>query len=461
MDEKQLFLDSLKTERHRLSLSLGDCLLDAKPLGWSDAAIVFKARMNNREVALKFYLYKGDPSGKADWLNKIKAKYLAVSLLETRNNIVQYADFDTITIQGQQIPVLIMKLYKCSLEEYRNVLSMDVFLKLFHFLTNTVHFLHSMGVAHGAIKPRNILVDDHNDFVLTDAAIIGSTDAGYSDITAIGTVLQWYAFGNTSTDTAISKVFPALKNYDRIIERCLTNDETQRFHSVDEILTLMEIQKERDPNDLLKEFSLICRKNFPKELPEFVHCSDQKKINKLFSEFVERREFFGSNLVYFTDVEKKIFSPRICKNGYIKFDNSTQLRILDVWIHSGNDMRNDYILVHHSHTLPEKVNGKNVYRWAVYEDRTLITWEEAMNGFAESDGDIIALDRTKIEYYNRIPREGYFFIALNQLHTLISPINAGTLRDYFFRFSFSYVNRYILEDMNNLTKQHLAELNRK
>ena len=54
-----------------------------------------------------------------------------------------------------------------------------------------------------------------------------------------------------------------------------------------------------------------------------------------------------------------------------------------------------------------------------------------MNGFAESDGDIIALDRTKIEFYNRISREGYTFIALNHLHSLASPANAGTLRDYF------------------------------
>ncbi len=102
-----------------------------------------------------------------------------------------------------------------------------------------------------------------------------------------------------------------------------------------------------------------------------------------------------------------------------------------------------------------------MYRWAVYEERTQITWEEAMNGFAESDGDIIALDRTKIEFYNRISREGYTFIALNHLHSLASPANAGTLRDYFFRFSFSYVNRYILEDMNNQMKQHISALGRK
>lgn len=108
--------------------------------------------MNGNDVALKFFLYKGDGSGKEKWLNKLKAKYLTISLLETRSNIVQYADFDTVTVQGQAIPVLVMKLYRCSLEEYRSVLSVDSFLKLFRFLTNTVQFLHSMGIVHGAIK---------------------------------------------------------------------------------------------------------------------------------------------------------------------------------------------------------------------------------------------------------------------------------------------------------------------
>ena len=120
------------------------------------------------------------------------------------------------------------------------------------------------------------------------------------------------------------------------------------------------------------------------------------QITNLFSEFVSRKDFFGSNLIYFTDVERNVFSPQICKNGYIKFDNSAQYKVLDIWIHSDSDMRNDYILVHHSNTLPEKVNGKDVYRWAVYEERTQITWEEAMNGFAESDGDIICLLYTSI-----------------------------------------------------------------
>lgn len=455
MNVKQILLDFLEAENYRISLSLGGCELDVQPIGEGDSGVVFKACLNGAHVALKFFLFGGDLSGKQEWLNTFKKNFLTASLLETRNNIVQYADFDMLHVAGMDIPVLAMKLYKGSLDEHRNILSADVFLKLFRFLTSTTQFLHSMGLSHHAIKPSNILVDDHNDFVLTDMALtypLGPASA--SDILAIGRVLQWYAFGDAKSDMAISKVFPSLKLFDRIVERCLSQDNNLRFHTVKEIQAYADAQQERDPKELMQEFSLICRKNFPKELPEFVHCSDQKKICKLFSDFYAKKDLFDGNLIYFTDIERNMFSPCIGKDGYYKFDNSSEFKVLDIWIHSGNEMQYDYILVHHANTLPTKVNGKDVYRWAVYEDRMLITWEEAMNGFAESEGDIIPLDRTKIEFFNRIPREGYVFIALNQLHSLVSPDNYGTLRDYFFRFSFNYVNRYILDDMNNMTRLH-------
>lgn len=462
MDSKQIFLDYLKTRTNSISLSLGECRLEMRPLGEGANGFVFKANLNGADVALKFFLYNGENSNKERWLNNFKMNYLTVSLLETRNNIVQYADYDILHVQGMDIPVLIMKLYKCSLEEHRSILSVDVFLKLFRFLTNTIQFLHSMGLNHQAITPRNILVDDHNDFILTDIAIAGSSGTtGNSDIVAIGEILQWYAFGDTKSDTAISKVFPSLKLYDQVVERCLSKKEANRFHTIGEILAFVDMPNERTPKELLQEFSLICRKNFPKELPEFVHCADQKKIGKLFADFEVKKDLFSDNLMYFTDTERSVFSPHVRKDGYIKFDNSAEFKVLDIWIHSDNQMHNDYILVHHANTLPEKVNGKNAYRWAVYEGNSLITWEEAMNGFAESDGDIVPLDRTKIEFFNRIPREGYVFIALNNLHNLINPVNNVTLRDYFFRFSFNYVNRYILEDMNNLTRSHIEALSEK
>lgn len=462
MDGKQIFLDYLKTRTNRISLSLGECQLEMRPLGEGTNGFVFKANLNGADVALKFFIYNGDVSCTEIWLNNLKKKYLTVSLLETRNNIVQYADYDILHVQGMDIPVLVMKLYKCSLEEYRSILSIDVFLKLFRFLTNTTQFLHSMGLSHQAIKPQNILVDDHNDFVLSDITMTEQSGTALSsDIVAIGEVLQWYAFGNVKSEMAVSKVFPSLKLYDRIIERCLSKNDAIRFHTVGEILAFADMPNERTPKELMQEFSLICRKNFPKELPEFVHCTDQKKISKLFLDFEAKKDLFNNHLVYFTDMERSVFAPHVRKDGYIKFDNSSEFKVLDIWIHSDSQMHNDYILVHHANTLPEKVNEKKAYRWAIYEEDTLITWEEAMNGFAENDGDIVPLDRTKIEFFNRIPREGYVFIALNNLHNLINPANTGTLRDYFFRFSFNYVNRYMLEDMNNLTKLHLETVSEK
>lgn len=453
MSIKRIFLDFLQTGNTRISISLGECLLEAIPLGEGEGSFVFKASLNGTDVALKFFLFEGTVFDRTEWLNKFKRDFISISLLETKRNIIPYVDYDVLRIQELEIPILIMKLYKCSLEEYRYHLSADIFLRLFRVLTHTMQYLHSKGVNHYAIKPRNILIDDQNDFILTDIAFTPSAvSSPVSDVVAIGEVLRWYAFGNNATDTAISKVFPSLKLYDRVVERCLATDDRLRFCSIDEIVSFTNLQGDSDPKELMHEFSLICRKNFPKELPEFVHCTDQKKIAKLFADFVARKDLFDGKLVYFTDEEKNMFSPVIGKEGYIKFDHSAEFRVLDIWIHSDSDPQNDYILVHHANTLPEKVNGKNVYRWAVYEKRMFITWEEAMNGFAEIEGDILPLEQTKIEYFNRIPREGYVFIALNQMHKIIDPLNKVTLRDYFFRFSFSYVNRYILEDMNQQAK---------
>lgn len=59
MNGKQLFLEFLESEKHRISLSLGECQLDSKPLGRNEAGIVFKGRMNGNDVALKFFYIMG------------------------------------------------------------------------------------------------------------------------------------------------------------------------------------------------------------------------------------------------------------------------------------------------------------------------------------------------------------------------------------------------------------------
>lgn len=457
MNIQDTFDKHLQINKYKLTLNLGDCHLASTPLGSGANGVVYTARLHDTEVAIKFFLSDADQEKKT-FPEEFKRRFLRIALLETRQNIVQYADFDAIRVQDTYVPVVVMKLYKGSLETLRTLPSSVSFIKLFRFLTQTIQFLHSRGVVHGAIKPSNILIDDHNEFILTDIALTAhslSTGTVDADITAIGEVLLWYVFGSVQAATPVSNVYKELKAYDTIIRRCLSVRPEERFRSVEEICTHLEQLQGHTPEELLEAFTLICRKNFPKELPAFVHCADQKKIGKLLGDLVAKKDFFGNNLVYFTDVERKVFSPQISKNGYYKFDSSAEFKIIDLWIHSDKERKEDYILIHHAHTLPEKVNGKDTYKWAIYDNKTLITWAEAMNGFAEFEGDIVALDPGKIEFFDRMPIEGYVFICLNYHHHLTHPANNGTLRDYFFRFSFNYVNRYILEDMNHTMRQHV------
>ena len=442
------FEDFLKAKDYNLALDLGEFIVEPTPLGRSMNSIVYKAKLNDKEVALKFLIGNGIAENK-EYLSDIRKDYLTTTLLITSNQLVKYIDYDILRLEGTDIPVMVMKLYKYSLREYRSALSPEVFVKLFLFLANTVQYLHSKGITHRNIKPENILVDDQHNFALSDLTTSVPNNPLIGDIFAIGRVLKWYVFGDVNAEVEISSVFPGLKMYDEVVRRCLTADTKDRFYTVEDMLVYVDKQKERDPQKLMQEFSLICRKNFPRELPGFVHCTDQKKIAKLISNFISKIDFFGNHIVYFTDTNNHVFSPCIGENGYYKFDHFSQFKILDIWIYCNENMQDDYILIHHANTVPEKVNNKDTYKWAVLDKGMSVTWQEGMNGYAEIEGDIIALDTTKIEFFNRIPHEGYAFVALNHYHSLTYPSNIGTLHDYFFRFSFSHVNRLILEDMNN------------
>lgn len=457
MDNKQLAGEYIKAENFRISFTLGLCTVDEKPLGQGPHGIVYGGRLNGFPLALKFF-HPHKTSSDADWKTCLQKEFQRVSLMEPTRYFIQYVGFDILRAGQTEIPVLLMKRYEYSLASRPCSRSAAEFVKLCRFLTEAVGFLHRHGLTGRSLAPSNILIDQAGEFVLADPLIGHADKKPADDIRAIGEVLQWYLTGNPADPTPASHVFKELAAYDAILARCLTPDPGQQFGTIAEITAALQQPQLPSPRELLETFNLICRKNFPKELPEFVHCTDQKKIRKLFADLVEEKDRFGNNLVYFTDAERKIFSPRLSQNGFFKFDHSSEFKILDLWIHCDQAMKDDYILVHHAYPTPVKVNGKDTYKWAVYNQTTLITWTEAMNGFAEFEGDIIPLDPAKIEFFERKPEEGYLFICLSHYHHLAHPVNHATLRDYFFRFSFNYVNRLILEDMNHTTHRHIRSL---
>lgn len=447
----------IKSENFRISFALGTCLLDPHPLGIGQQALVYKGRLNGFPLVVKFF--PGSNSGpETEEKTSLQTEYLRISLLEKSDHFIQYVGYDILPVGDARIPVLLMPYYPTSLAAYRAPRSVQEFRKLYHFLVGAVTYLHQHGLTGRAITPPNILIDTSGAFRLSDHVIAYPDKGASDDIRAIGEILQYYLAGPIATPQPPSHYFKELTAYDTILERCLARPGSQRFGSIDEINVALARQQAPSPGELREVFNLICRKNFPKELPDFVHCTDQKKISKLMADFVERKDYFGNNLLYFTDAERKIFSPGISENGFYKFDNSSEFKIIDLWIHCNNELNDDYILVHHAYPAPVKVNGKDTYKWAVYNHTTPITWTEAMNGFAELEGDIVPLDPTKIEFFCRKDQEGYLFIGLGNSHRLAHPANLPTLRDYFFRFRFNYVNRLILEDMNRASRRHLPRV---
>ena len=43
-----------------------------------------------------------------------------------------------------------------------------LFWKMIKYVISALHFLHTIGINHGNIKPNNLLIDDRNNFILND-----------------------------------------------------------------------------------------------------------------------------------------------------------------------------------------------------------------------------------------------------------------------------------------------------
>lgn len=86
---------------------LEQCRLPEKTIGEGENGVVFKACS----------------SDKAKSLDHFKKEFLILFLLETRNNVIPYINYNLVKRGDARIAALVMKLYKSSLEEFRHVLS--------------------------------------------------------------------------------------------------------------------------------------------------------------------------------------------------------------------------------------------------------------------------------------------------------------------------------------------------
>lgn len=286
---------------------------------------------HSQKFAIKFL--KNDFS--SSQLARFKDEFFCIQQIGDHPNIAKYYNLDKIKIDENEYYILIMKHYDKSLNEMGSVASLtgekersEKLVKLFGDLCKGLKHLHSADVIHRDIKPQNIFWDSETEnYVLGDMGIARFPEnfvkeaethkserlANWSfspkehlnskkpfekngDIYSLGQVLNWYMLnkvvGGTNRDRfANTDSSIAVKDIDKIVDKCVNDSPELRFQSITEIKNFLDEmhQKRSERNEVdiwnvIHSFDDIIRKNFTK-IRSIEETSDLNKINNFFNDF--------------------------------------------------------------------------------------------------------------------------------------------------------------------------------
>lgn len=449
MTNKEKLLEHIKLNGKKINLLLGDFEL-TKVIGQGGNGIVYEAKLGSKIVAIKFLVTEITGNSKAQKLKRFVAEYFNIITIRSNSHIVKYIDYDILELTGDtpaiQVPTIIMKRYDHSLVELQKKCNVEEFIKLFNFLLNVVDKIHAQGIIHRDIKPENILIDN-DELVLADFGIasynpeifklIANTEkrerlgnrlfsspeqeeSGIKahptmDIYAIGQVLQWFATGKTHRGTGrqlISQVFKDLDLYDDIIEKCLENNPSNRFQSIQEIRDFIKAKTnaKKDPWWYIELFNESCRKYFPKNETGIVRSKNIPRNDEFFNELLKNEKEFSQNL-WWHDGSSNL-SMKLQWNGVGRWKiNEREYDIKEIWVHYNTSLYNDFVLIHFLKGEAFEVGDEKKFYTVLVDEKYHISYSEYENGYAEIERKIVKLRDHKVEFIERPKEEGYLFIG--------------------------------------------------
>lgn len=453
----------IKQNNNSITLTLGE-ISNLEKIGEGGNGLVYGGIQNNQEVAIKF-LVADKQSNK---LQRFKAEYFNVNLIEDRTNIVNYINYEEIQFEvGYTIPAIIMKRYDKALKKLRNdtsELSEETFIKLFHFLLNTLEKIHQIGIIHRDIKPENILVTKETNFVLTDFGIAnynpdlytlkaktekkerlanyefsapeqarrGAIPAPSMDIYALGQVCQWYAFGETHRGTNRRKITEVFKSEEAeiieiVLNKCLYNNHEERYQSVKEILEhivkIKESRREVDPFDEMYLLNDAIRATCPSVSQGLQFVEDEKYIKRLVKNINEKdfkRKLWFNTGIGDSDFDKLTYLG----NKKILLDYK-EIKIKGMWLYTGSSY-DDLIMLETEENEPFIINGEETYHALLVNNEHLVEAHHLNSGYIEIEDEVYRLSELQIQEHDRSRTYKYYFIG-TKFHSSILWQNESVL----------------------------------
>ncbi|MGG0586499.1 protein kinase [Priestia megaterium] len=453
----------IKQNDNSLTVTLGD-ISNLEKIGEGGNGLVYAGVQNNQDVAIKF-LVADEQSSK---LQRFKAEYFNVNLIEERTNIVNYINYEEIQFDdGYVIPAIIMKKYDKSLSQLRHdtsEISEDTFIKLFHFLLDTLEKIHQHGIIHRDIKPENILVTKKGDFILTDFGIAnynpelytlkaktqkkerlanyefsapeqarkGAIPAPSMDIYALGQVCQWYAFGETHRGTNRSRITDVFKSekaevIEKVLDKCLYNNHEQRYQSINEIREhigeINEARRKVDPFDEMHLLNDAIRATCPSISQGVQFVQDEKYIKRLVENI--NNQNFKRKLWFNTGIGNSDFNKLTYLGDKKVLLDYRELKIKGIWLYTGSAY-DDLIMLETEENEPFNINGKETYYALMVNDEHIVEAHHLNTGYIEIEDEVYALSDLKVVEHNRSNDYKYYFIG-TQYHSTIIPENDSVL----------------------------------
>lgn len=292
-------------------------------IGQGGNGVVYLATINGKKIAIKFLI-----SNSKRKYSRFKSEYFNTNYVrnDLKNiiNMIYYGEFEV--QDGKKIPYIVMNYYSKNLKEFRkknNEIKENEFLALAKFFLSTLNLVHRKGIIHRDIKPENILVDDEN-FVLSDFGIAhydkddfpidNKTKQGErlaniefsapeqinnqykvtqtADIYSMAQVMYWFVFGTVNRGTGAENIsqrynWDNAHIFDTIIARCLRNNPSERFQSIDEIIKFYSSEKNKkkeiDPFDDMYLFHDAILSIFPEFYNHAYVITKKEDMCKLFN----------------------------------------------------------------------------------------------------------------------------------------------------------------------------------
>lgn len=423
-------------------------------IGQGGNGLVYLATINEKEIAIKFLI--SDSKRKHI---RFKSEYFNTNYI--RNdlcNIVNMIHYDELEIDdGIVVPYIIMSRYSKNLKKYRNEkdeINEEEFIKVFKFLLSTLKSIHRAGIIHRDIKPENILVDISGNFVLSDFGIahydkeefpidnktrIGERLANIefsapeqinnqyevtqaADIYSMAQIMYWFVFGTVNRGTGAENIsqkyiWDHAYIYDSIISRCLRNNPTERFQTIEEIIQFYENEKSKtiefDPFEDMYEFHDAILTIVPEFFNRAFTITDKEEMSDLFHSIFTRK--YNRSLEFNTGKGNNTISSIIKLENDDFLMGTRQLNIRQIWGLLTDDIYDDILLLEIDESSPYVIEGKEHRLVAVIENEYIVPYDAISSGFVRYNGKVHRTSNLNIQ--ERYIGNDYKVIAIAPFHS--------------------------------------------